>query len=37
MFFIPIHLIAMFSEEMMWRGYLLPITRSNVWEYGLGY
>lgn len=25
LFFIPIHLIAMFSEEMMWRGYLLPI------------
>jgi len=25
MVFIPIHLIAMFSEEMMWRGYLLPI------------
>lgn len=25
MVFIPIHLIAMFSEEMMWRGYLLPM------------
>lgn len=25
MIFMPIHLIAMFSEEMMWRGYLLPI------------
>jgi len=25
MIFMPIHIIAMFSEEMMWRGYLLPI------------
>ena len=23
--FIPLHLLAMFSEEMMWRGYLLPL------------
>ena len=23
--FVPLHLIAMFSEEMMWRGYLLPL------------
>lgn len=27
--FIPIHLLAMFSEEMMWRGYILPIQESN--------
>ncbi|WP_096185776.1 CPBP family intramembrane glutamic endopeptidase [Evansella halocellulosilytica] len=25
MIFVPIHLVAMFSEEMIWRGYLLPI------------
>ena len=23
--FVPLHLLAMFSEEMMWRGYLLPL------------
>ncbi|RXJ04388.1 CPBP family intramembrane metalloprotease [Anaerobacillus alkaliphilus] len=23
--FIPLHLVAMFSEEMMWRGFLLPL------------
>ncbi|MCM3293134.1 CPBP family intramembrane metalloprotease [Paenibacillus sp. MER 180] len=23
--FIPLHLIAMFSEELMWRGYMLPL------------
>lgn len=23
--FIPLHLLAMFSEELMWRGYLLPL------------
>ncbi len=23
--FIPLHLVAMFSEEVMWRGFLLPI------------
>jgi len=23
--FIPVHALAMFSEEMMWRGYLLPL------------
>ncbi|SDZ39328.1 CAAX protease self-immunity [Evansella caseinilytica] len=33
--FIPLHLLAMFSEEMMWRGYLLPIQEAmfggNAW------
>ncbi len=23
--FIPMHLVAMFAEEMMWRGYMLPL------------
>ncbi len=23
--FVPMHLVAMFAEEMMWRGYMLPI------------
>jgi membrane protease YdiL (CAAX protease family) len=23
--FVPLHLLAMFSEEMMWRGYMLPL------------
>jgi len=31
--FIPIHIIAMFSEEMMWRGYFLPIQESIFGSY----
>jgi membrane protease YdiL (CAAX protease family) len=23
--FIPLHILAMFSEEIMWRGYILPL------------
>ncbi len=26
--FIPLHLMAMFAEELMWRGYLLPLEES---------
>jgi len=26
--FIPLHLLAMFTEEFMWRGYLLPLQES---------
>jgi len=26
--FIPLHLVAMFAEEFMWRGYLLPLQES---------
>ncbi len=25
LFFIPLHIVAMFSEEIMWRGFILPL------------
>ncbi len=33
--FIPVHILAMFSEEMLWRGYLLPIQEAQfgVWAW----
>lgn len=31
--FIPLHSLAMFGEEMMWRGYMLPIQESMFGNY----
>lgn len=31
--FVPVHLLAMFSEEMMWRGYFLPIQEGMVGDW----
>lgn len=33
MVFIPLHILAMFSEEMMWRGFLLPIQETMFGEF----
>jgi len=31
--FIPMHILAMFSEELMWRGYILPLQESTFGDY----
>ncbi|KGE17607.1 hypothetical protein [Paenibacillus wynnii] len=31
--FVPIHILAMFSEELMWRGYILPLQINTFGDY----